>query len=111
VCKTRVGLGFPGPVQTLATLSRGFLVTPTHPYWRIISAALIGTAVIGVWIILPSMQTDVIDYEELQTGCRGEGSYTAILGSIQKLGFALSLLAHGTNQKPSRAVRAAISSA
>ena len=49
----------------------------------------------GVWIILPSMQTDVIDYDELQTGCRREGSYTAILGWIQKLGFALSVLLAG----------------
>ena len=78
-----------------ATLSQWFLVTPYHPYWQIISAALIGPAVTGVWIILPSMQTDVIDYDELQTGCRREGSYTAILGWIQKLGFALSVLLAG----------------
>ncbi len=78
-----------------ATFSQWFLVTPAHPYWQIISAALIGPAVTGVWIILPSMQTDVIDYDELQTGCRREGSYTAILGWIQKLGFALAVLLAG----------------
>lgn len=79
----------------LSTLSQWFLVTPAHPYWQIISAALIGPAVTGVWILLPSMQTDVIDYDELQSGCRREGSYTAILGWIQKLGFALSVLLAG----------------
>jgi glycoside/pentoside/hexuronide:cation symporter, GPH family len=84
------GIGF-----LFATLSQWFLVTPAHPYWQIISAALIGPAVTGIWIILPSMQTDVIDYDELQTGCRREGSYTAILGWIQKLGFALSVLLAG----------------
>lgn len=79
----------------LSTFSQWFLVTPTHPHWQIISAALIGPAVTGVWILLPSMQTDVIDYDELLSGCRREGSYTAILGWIQKLGFALSVLLAG----------------
>lgn len=79
----------------IATMSQWFLVTPDHPYWQIISTALIGPVVTGVWIILPSMQTDVIDYDELQTGFRREGSFTAILGWIQKLGFALAVLLGG----------------
>jgi GPH family glycoside/pentoside/hexuronide:cation symporter len=79
----------------LATLSQWWLVTPDHPYWQIISAGLIGPVVTGIWLILPSMQTDVIDYDELKTGCRREGSYTAILGWIQKLGFSLSALLSG----------------
>jgi GPH family glycoside/pentoside/hexuronide:cation symporter len=78
-----------------ATFSQWFLVTPAHPYWQIISTALIGPVVTGIWLILPSMQTDVVDYDELLTGCRREGSYTAILGWIQKLGFALSVLLSG----------------
>lgn len=84
------GIGF-----LLATLSQWFLVTPAHPYWQVISTALIGPVVTGIWIILPSMQTDVIDYDELQTGCRREGSFTAILTSISKCGFALSVLLSG----------------
>ena len=79
----------------LATLSQWWLVTPDHPYWQIISAALIGPAVTGTWLILPSMQTDVVDYDELTTGRRREGSYTAILGWIQKLGFTLSAVLAG----------------
>ena len=79
----------------IATLSQWFLITPAHPYWQIISTALIGPVVTGVWIILPSMQTDVIDYDELLTGFRREGSFTAILGWIQKLGFALSVFLAG----------------
>ena len=84
------GVGF-----LLATLSQWFLVTPAHPYWQIISAALVGPVVTGIWIILPSMQTDVVDYDELLTGCRREGSFTAILTSISKVGFALSVLLSG----------------
>lgn len=84
-----------GAGYLLATLSQWFLITPTHPYWQIISTALIGPVVTGVWIILPSMQTDVIDYDELLTGFRREGSFTAILGWIQKLGFALSVFLAG----------------
>lgn len=79
----------------LATLSQWWLITPEHPYWQIISTALIGPAVTGTWLILPSMQTDVVDYDELKTGQRREGAYTAILGWIQKLGFTLSAVLAG----------------
>ncbi|NBS55313.1 hypothetical protein EBT23_07150 [bacterium] len=78
-----------------ATLSQWFLITPNYPYLQIVCSALIGPVVSGIWIILPSMQTDVVDYDELQTGCRREGSLSAILFSIQKLGFALSVLLAG----------------
>ncbi len=78
-----------------ATLSQWFLITPEHPYWQIISAAAVGPVVTGIWIILPSMQTDVIDADELATGRRREGSFSAIMGWVQKLGFALSVLLAG----------------
>lgn len=77
------------------TLSQWFLITPDHPYWQIISAGIIGPVVTGIWIILPSMQTDVIDADELETGRRREGSFSAIMGWVQKLGFALSVLLAG----------------
>ncbi len=79
----------------LATLSQWFLVTPDHPYWQVISAAMVGPAVTAIWIILPSMQTDVIDEDELLTGKRREGSFSAIMGWIEKLGFALSVVLAG----------------
>lgn len=78
-----------------ATLSQWFLITPEHPYWQIISAGAVGPVVTGIWIILPSMQTDVIDADELETGRRREGSFSAIMGWVQKLGFALSVLLAG----------------
>lgn len=77
------------------TLSQWFLITPDHPYWQVISAGIIGPVVTGIWIILPSMQTDVIDADELETGRRREGSFSAIMGWVQKLGFALSVLLAG----------------
>lgn len=78
-----------------ATFSQWFLVTPAHPYWQIISLAAVGPVVTGIWIILPSMQTDVVDHDELLTGRRREGSFSAILSWIQKLGFALAVLLAG----------------
>lgn len=78
-----------------ATLSQWFLITPDHPYWQIISAGAIGPVVTGIWIILPSMQTDVIDADELATGKRREGSFSAIMGWVQQLGFAASVLLAG----------------
>jgi len=78
-----------------ATLSQWFTITPEHPYWQIFSAAAVGPVVTGIWIILPSMQTDVIDADELETGRRREGSFSAIMGWVQQLGFAASSLLAG----------------
>ncbi|QQE11479.1 MFS transporter [Planctomycetota bacterium] len=91
----KVALYVNGILFLFATASQWFLVIPEHPYWQIISGTLVGPAVTGVWLILPSMQTDVVDEDELNTGCRREGSYTAVLGWIQKMGFALSVFLSG----------------
>ena len=42
----------------------------------------------GPWLILPAMQADVADYDELFTGQRREGSFSAI--------FSWTLKAQGT---------------
>jgi GPH family glycoside/pentoside/hexuronide:cation symporter len=37
-----------------------------------------------------SVTADIIDWDEMETGDRKEGSYTAVLNFIRKLGLALS---------------------
>jgi len=41
-------------------------------------------------IVVPSIQADVIDWDELQTGERKEGAYTAVWNLIRKLGWGLA---------------------
>ena len=62
--------------------------TPTHPWLQIIPALLLAPMSQGPWLILPAMQADVADYDELFTQQRREGSFSAI--------FSWTLKAMGT---------------
>jgi GPH family glycoside/pentoside/hexuronide:cation symporter len=43
----------------------------------------------GFWMLFYSLLADVIDYDELQTGRRREGSFSACVSWISKMGMAL----------------------
>ena len=53
-----------------------------------ISFLAVGTGI--SMVIGPSVTADIIDVDELATGERKEGSYTAVMNFIRKLGLALS---------------------
>lgn len=82
-------------VLLVATLSKWVLVNPDHPWWMVINAAMIGPGVTGVWLLLPSMQADICDYDELQTGNRREGSYSSVMSWVNKTGLSISMLVSG----------------
>ena len=69
-----------------------FLVNQNYPYLIVVNIILQGPAITGVWILLPSMQTDICDWDELQTGKRREGSYSSVFSWINKTGGSLSFL-------------------
>jgi GPH family glycoside/pentoside/hexuronide:cation symporter len=74
----------------LGSLTMYVLVTPQHPWLQIFPALLIGPLSAGLWLVVPSMQADVADYDELMTGQRREGSYTATYSWTLKVSTALS---------------------
>ena len=82
-------------VLLVATLSKWVLVNPEHPWWMIINAALIGPGVTGVWLLLPSMQADICDFDEFNTGARREGSYSSMMSWMNKVGLSLAMLVSG----------------
>jgi GPH family glycoside/pentoside/hexuronide:cation symporter len=84
-----------GGLFLVATLLQWFMITPEHPYWQLVTAGILGPAVTAIWIVLPSMQADVIDADELETGRRREGAFSAILAWVEKLGFATSVFLGG----------------
>ena len=79
----------------IGTLSKWVLVTPDHPYWMILNAILLGPGTTGVWILLPSMQADICDCDELETGRRREGSYSSVFMWINKTGLSVSAMLSG----------------
>jgi GPH family glycoside/pentoside/hexuronide:cation symporter len=52
---------------------------------------LVGGSLACTFIVAPSIKSDVIDYDELVTGDRKEGSYFAIWNLLQKLGAGLAV--------------------
>jgi len=68
---------------------------PAHPYWMLINSFFIGAGYAGIWLMIPSMQVDVVDYDELQTGERREGSFASIFSWVLKISFCLGFMLSG----------------
>ncbi|MFH1837068.1 MAG: MFS transporter [Candidatus Omnitrophota bacterium] len=66
-----------------------FLYTPHIQWLQTISSGLMGMAAASLWMLHSSIGADIIDYDELNTGIRREGSFTACASYILKLGNSL----------------------
>ncbi len=72
-----------------------FTLLPAHPYWALASNFLIGWGMQGVWLMSATMNADVCDRDELETGHRREGLYGAVFALEQKIAFAVAALLGG----------------
>ena len=68
---------------------------PAHPWWMLINSFFIGAGYAGIWLMIPSMQVDVVDYDELKTGERREGSFASIFSWVLKISFCLGFMLSG----------------
>ncbi len=72
-----------------------FLYTPLIPWLQTIASGIMGLAAAGLWMLHSSIGADVIDYDELHTGKRREGSFTACGSYILKLGNSAGYFVSG----------------
>lgn len=79
----------------LCHLSLWFTVSPTLPYLQVIPMGFDFGFGMGFWTLYPSMIADICDQDELQTGRRREGAYTAAGQWLNKGGYSLALLFSG----------------
>jgi glycoside/pentoside/hexuronide:cation symporter, GPH family len=70
-------------------VSTWWLYTPKIVWLQIFAAGFIAFTGAGFWMLDGSITADVIDYDELQTGKRREGSFEACKAWSGKLGMAL----------------------
>ncbi|MFC1468077.1 MFS transporter [Verrucomicrobiota bacterium] len=68
---------------------------PDYPYVMLLNTVFIGAGYAGLWLMIPSMQIDVVDLDELKTGERREGSFASIFSWVLKLSFCLGFLLSG----------------
>ncbi len=72
-----------------------WLYNPSVPWLQIFASGLIAFTGAGFWMMDGSIRADVIDYDELQTGKRREGAFTACDSWISKVGMAVGAGASG----------------
>lgn len=72
-----------------------FLMTPKMPYLQLVSGASEAIAILGVWMLIPSMKADVADYDEQQTTRRREGSLNAFFSWFIKLAITIAVGSSG----------------
>jgi GPH family glycoside/pentoside/hexuronide:cation symporter len=79
----------------LAFLSSWWCYTPDSPWLSNITQGLNGFSATGLWVVLPSMEADVVDYDELESGQRRESAYTATASWVMKVGMMFSMVIGG----------------
>ena len=82
-----------GTLSWIAVLIGIFALQPEQVALAYVLAALAGAGIAVAYVIPWSMVPDVIEYDELSTGQRREGSYYAFASFFQKLATGLALWA------------------
>jgi GPH family glycoside/pentoside/hexuronide:cation symporter len=78
-----------------AFLTSWFFYNPHWPYLQLIFFAMIAPGLSCVWMLASSMIADVCDVDELKTGMRREGFYSAVFSFVCKAGISGTLLLSG----------------
>ena len=88
-------LGLAVVMITLGSASSWFIYVPGEPAYMMIYYLARGMALNAVWLLIPSMQADVVDHDELRTGERREGGFAAIFSWMLKLGITAAFALGG----------------
>jgi GPH family glycoside/pentoside/hexuronide:cation symporter len=67
-----------------------FCYTPSYPYLQIVPQIFLSAFGSAIWMIVPSMQADIVDYDELHTTKRREGSFASVFSWTSKLAMTVT---------------------
>ncbi|MCK9561573.1 MAG: MFS transporter [Bacteroidales bacterium] len=76
-------------VAILGYISSWFLFTPSAHFLGVLPPVIINIGLAACWPLIGAFTADVCDYDELKTGTRREGMYSAVNGFLIKLAIAL----------------------
>jgi GPH family glycoside/pentoside/hexuronide:cation symporter len=82
-------------VVVVGSLCSWFLFSPQYPWLQLVLAPLLSLGNLTVWLLLFVMVAEATDLDELQTGLRREGMYTAIYSWTFKTSSSLSFFLSG----------------
>jgi GPH family glycoside/pentoside/hexuronide:cation symporter len=66
--------------------------TPENPYLQFVGTLLKGAGYAGIWLMVPSMLADAIDFDEEKNGTRREGVFSSLFSWIIKFSFCFGFL-------------------
>lgn len=72
-----------------------FLYSPTHQWLQLLAAGLIAFTQAAFWMLYGAIGADVMDYDELHSGKRREGAFSACGSYLMKVGLAIGLGSSG----------------
>lgn len=79
----------------IGQLIKWYFFIPENPYLQVWLSILIYPGLMLIWTLLPSMIADICDLDELNTGTRREGMYSATFAWLLKAGVAVSMAMSG----------------
>jgi GPH family glycoside/pentoside/hexuronide:cation symporter len=79
----------------LGTASLWFTLRPDLPYLQLVSTVIIGLGLQGTWMTYVTMVGDICEEDELETGLRREGIYSAIGSFSRKMAVAITSILSG----------------
>jgi GPH family glycoside/pentoside/hexuronide:cation symporter len=91
----RAGLATVLSLAICAFIGDWWLYDPERPYLQLFACCFVAFTGAGFWTLYNATLGDVVDYDELHTGQRREGSFSACQSWISKLGIALGVGASG----------------
>lgn len=82
------GLG----IAALGYLASWFFYTPQSPYLQLVAYLPANLGLCACWLLNGSMMADICDSDELETGLRREGMFSAVFAVCYKAGIAAGAL-------------------
>lgn len=81
-----------GAAIWLLTMLTSFLITPNAPNWAVyVFASLVGVGTGGIVVMIYAIFPDIPDIDELQSGERREGTYSALITFMRKFSSAIAI--------------------
>lgn len=71
------------------------MYTPAAPWLVVLHTGLVGFCATGLWVVLPSMTADSLDYEEQRSRVRREGAFTSSFFWATKAGMGMASIVAG----------------
>jgi len=82
-------------LSIIAYAATWVLYNPEYPYLQIVTSGFNAFTMAGFWMLFGAIGADVMDYDELESGKRREGAFSACGSYLIKIGLAIGMGASG----------------